>query len=375
MISDVLPGGLLFQIGDVAFRADSGQIMIDVIGTSVNMPETAFTLYASIPSNPNIHLKVGSFSFSFNAGLERANGGEKDTFPGGSQASAGDCLLSGAIHISLQIDSLDPWAFDVQFFTIDLTRRFVQVSTGVDLIQKAAEFLESSVITDFAIWDPSLCRIMPPNAPPCNGEVGITAGSSVSLLLVSPSGKMVGTSSSGTQVNDIQGAWYSGVNVDPQIVIITNPEQGTYQVTFTGQSSGQLTYGVASFTSSKLATTSYSSQVSAGEVLQSYFSVTGSRGVAVQPLTEQSTGMFTSNTITTIATAVVTALIVLIGSEVLLQGRRKGAKSYWKESTGQDLFCPRCQLLVHGFFSEGVLVCPKCRWPRDTTTLRYSDYS
>jgi hypothetical protein len=69
--------------------------------------------------------------------------------------------------------------------------------------------------------------------------LAIISHSPVAMLVLDPSGRKIGFDpTTGSFVNEIQGAYYSGVNVEPQFMAIPFPILGTYQIELYGTGSG-----------------------------------------------------------------------------------------------------------------------------------------
>ena len=82
----------------------------------------------------------------------------------------------------------------------------------------------------------SVCRLWVFETTIC-----VSAGSDVKLLVTSPNGSRIGGGLQSGQWNsyqEVQNAWYSGLDSSPQYVVIPSPETGTYGIAVTGHSNG-----------------------------------------------------------------------------------------------------------------------------------------
>lgn len=153
----------------------------------------------------------------------------------------------------------------------------------------------------------------------------VKGGSSVVLMVQDSGGRRAGgilQSGSLTAYNEIPGALYSGIDSHPQEIAVLQPVQGQYAVLVTGVGGGgsySLSASLTDNSGSTISTVSDSGTVSGGQT-QSLSANLGSNAVTIS---QKNGGILGTDAMTTLATAVVTALIVLIGSEVLLRRRRR----------------------------------------------------
>jgi hypothetical protein len=81
-----------------------------------------------------------------------------------------------------------------------------------------------------------------PQPTPSSSVLRICLGSPANLLVTSPDGFQVGYDSiSGSIINEIEGATYTGPGTEPQVITIPNPSQGSYIVQVVGTGTGGFT--------------------------------------------------------------------------------------------------------------------------------------
>lgn len=322
-----LQGFTLRKVGGVTFRVDTMQLndsaSATASGISLHIPSTTSTLFAN-------YLKIGSFAFGLDGTIVKASDGERDTVSGDS-ANQGDYLMKGTAVVGVQIDSLPSWQVN-SAFVIDISSRVTNfvVDKVQDAVQQAISAGGEALIV--TLNPQLLCGIVPVSAvvgnTPCGGSLVVVAASPVNLLVISPSGRMIGTAANGTQVNQLSGAWYSGKSVEPQIVWITQPEQGKYNATMTGTGTGNVGYAIASFTNAGALVNSFSSTVSQGQVLTSSISLSGG-SLDVKPpalISSQNVGQqsFISGP-TQLAIPIVLGAVIVAGLVLGLRRRRKAS--------------------------------------------------
>jgi hypothetical protein len=148
-----------------------------------------------------------------------------------------------------------------------------------------------------------------------NGQL-VSVHSPVRLLVVDSSGRRVGEDANGQIFGEIPGAFFLGPGIGHLVYLPTTITN--YNVELTGTESGN--YGLqVTYLSSSVKTNQVTGQISSGQ--QVTYSVTASNQ-EISMSGENSGGILGTDTMTILATAVVTALVVLIGSEVLLRRRR-----------------------------------------------------
>ncbi len=285
------PEIILFTVGVVTFRVEATQLAATCAesenGPQVHLPLTSASLDAATPTSS---LRIGAFLVGFDAGIVKAIGGEKDTLPDGDIAQAEDYLFQGSITLGIQIGSLPP-AKITYSLTVDLTKRAVE-----KFVEKALDFIVNHGLPLIVAIPSVLCGLLnqlppgpiPVTGGPCgsgggSGPLLMTSASPANLLVISPSGKAIGTTVGGTQVNEFSGAWYSGKNVEPQIIWITQPEQGEYRVTMTGTGEGSVNYGVATLTGTGSVAKDYMVTISKGSSVESSVSLVGNALTAEEP--------------------------------------------------------------------------------------------
>jgi hypothetical protein len=188
------------------------------------------------------------------------------------------------------------------------------------------------------------------------GSQVVSVHSPVRLMIVDSGGRRVGEGADGRMAYDIPGAFFLKSNGGSLAYL--PPGIGEYEIELTGTASGEYRFVVA-YASDGFTTRDMSGSVSTGQTLT--YSVTSSDGTVSVVPSGQVSGQ--QDIVLTLTSAVVTAVIVLVSSEILLRRRRRdrnmGARErHWRESVGQ--VCPGCHYEGHIPERNGVGECPSC---------------
>lgn len=115
----------------------------------------------------------------------------------------------------------------------------ITVAGTYEVFIKSDDSDEGEDIYYFPIWVSTISSV---------SMLQIEAKSPVNILVTNPQGRRVGYDpGTGTVVNEVPGATYSGAGSEPQIVTISNPIAGNYKIDAYGISSGTFTITVETF--------------------------------------------------------------------------------------------------------------------------------
>jgi hypothetical protein len=192
----------------------------------------------------------------------------------------------------------------------------------------------------------------------------LVGASPIAIMIADPIGRRVGALCENGQftgeVNEISGAYYSGYDSEPQMILVPGSSSPT-SVIVCGKDTGEYTLVAATYESGNGAYQSVTGSVESGQV-NAYAVETSSDRTKMQiRRTDSSSGQ--QDIVLTLTSAVVTAAIVLVSSEILLRRQRIGTgmgrgKDYWRESVRQG--CPGCSYKGHIPQRNGVGECPSC---------------
>jgi parallel beta-helix repeat protein len=284
----VFPRTSLFNVGRVEFylpglRVEEGFISVDSDGyVRIDIKDFIVGLYANA-------LRIGSMGFNFQWYIIRAKGGERNTLPVYTYADADDWLYVGQMTVTVGIGNLEPWSKYFNF-TLDLTKlekqakEFYEWVTKIldaldkaqsawDLINKIQAILSSLGITEICpaiitINPDLIMQWLPDSLNPWGQYSAVyTVACPANLYITSPSGLTIGTNYNGEDVNQIPNSYYSGKNVDPQIVWLLNASTGDYKVDLIGTQNGSTTCGVALITPANISTSAIQIEVSEGQII------------------------------------------------------------------------------------------------------------
>jgi PKD repeat protein len=151
----------------------------------------------------------------------------------------------------------------------------------------------------------------------------IVGASPIAIMILDPEGRRVGALCENGQfageVNEISGAYYSGYDSEPQMILVQGSSSPT-SVIVCGKDSGEYTLVAASYISGNGAYQSVTGSIESGQV-NAYAVETSSDRTKMQiRRTDSSSGQ--QNIVLTLVSAVVTATIVLVSSEILLRRQR-----------------------------------------------------
>ncbi|MDH5389815.1 MAG: hypothetical protein OEX10_01490 [Candidatus Bathyarchaeota archaeon] len=97
-----------------------------------------------------------------------------------------------------------------------------------------------------------------------------TMFSPANLYVTDPENKHIGADpTTGEYVNEISGAFYSGLGSHPQRIVIPDPLDGVYDIKVIGTSTGEYTLVVELATVEQTTTHSYTGNISVGQILES----------------------------------------------------------------------------------------------------------
>jgi len=97
-----------------------------------------------------------------------------------------------------------------------------------------------------------------------------TMFSPANLYVTDPENKHVGADpTTGEYINEISGAFYSGLGSHPQRIVIPDPLDGVYDIKVIGTSTGEYTLVVELATVEQTTTHSYTGNISVGQILES----------------------------------------------------------------------------------------------------------
>jgi parallel beta-helix repeat protein len=315
----------LFKIDGVTFWAEAVEVPVSLSVTAdsipASIPVSKTTFYANA-------LELGYFLFGLDVAVTKAAGGEQDTLPGGGTASRGDYLLAGTVVLGIRVNGL-PERTSSFSFMVDLSLRYENIKYPLEVAQWGAEI----VLQVLAGVRPTLVLAFLPDffcsllqspllsdSNPCAPAV-VTVWSPVNLLVRSPSGTLIGTTAEGIQVNDLVDAWYSGPDVEPQIVWMSRPERGDFQVTLVATGSGKATYAIGVFTKTGLLVEEFSLSVEKGMVYQASFALADEDFTATRPEPMVALDIFSG--ISPLLVAGTIAVAVALVAVVLLRPRRR----------------------------------------------------
>ena len=113
-----------------------------------------------------------------------------------------------------------------------------------------------------------------------------TMFSPANLYITDPENKHIGTHpTTGEHVNEIDGAFYSGLGSHPQRIVIPDPLDGVYDIKVIGTSTGEYTLVVELATVEQTTTHSYTGNISVGQILESQAIVSEGEMTSTPPST------------------------------------------------------------------------------------------
>jgi len=113
-----------------------------------------------------------------------------------------------------------------------------------------------------------------------------TLSSPANLYVTDSENKHIGAHpTTGEYVNEISGAFYSGLGSHPQRIVIPNPLDGVYDIKIVGTSTGEYTLVVELATVEKITTHTYTGNISVGQILESQAIVSEGEMTSTSPST------------------------------------------------------------------------------------------
>ena len=286
MFAFAFPRTSLFNVGNVEFYLPElrveGSVSVDGDGyVKIDVRNFNAGLYANT-------LRIGSVRFSFQWRIIRAEGGEENTLPMNTHADANDWLYVGEMIVTVKVGDLESWSKRFNF-TIDLTKLERQAEefyewvikildaldkaqTTWDLIQAILSIFRTTKIPVIITFHPDLIMKWLPDSLNPWGQWGqysavYAVACPANLYITSPSGLSIGTNYNGEEVNQNPNSYYSGKNVDPQIIWLFNASIGNYQVNLIGTQNGSTTCGVALITPTNISITAIQIEISQGQII------------------------------------------------------------------------------------------------------------
>jgi hypothetical protein len=112
----------------------------------------------------------------------------------------------------------------------------------------------------------------------------VTLFSPANLYVTDPENRHIGTNPiTGKAVNEIPKAFYSGPGSEPQRIVIADPLNGVYDIRLIGTGTGTYNLVAELATNEKTTTRTYTSNVSAGQVLESRATISGGEMASTSP--------------------------------------------------------------------------------------------
>jgi len=283
-----LPRLDLFRVDGVVFWIQTTTSPMSFGSTSEGIPVSLDASRTSFYANS---LELGYFLFGLDSDISRAKGGEADSLATGHLADPGDVLLQGTVVLGLKVDGLPEWRTSYTL-TLDLSLRMEFLdSYPAKLVEWTVEQIahllaEVHPILTLAFLPDFFCDLLQnpliPTGTPCAPAV-IVGASPVAVLVTSPSGGRIGTTSEREQLSEIPDAWYSGAEVEPQVVWMSRPERGAYNIALTATDAGEAGYGAGIFSRTGFLTENFSVSVLRGQVYHSSLTLSDQGLVVTRP--------------------------------------------------------------------------------------------